>query len=216
MRYNGSRTNSFETGRGEAGNSGQGGSILLSLSLFIILLAFFIVLNTVSNFSEDKVEGAFASLDLAFAERFAETQFEAETADDRSQDNVNEGDSLESMEAMLQSILPGLSVELTENSITGQTMAVRMEKDRFDRLSNQLIPVFVRILNIKDGEKDYNLSIISYVRDPLSGRARASLDELLTYEQRFVDAGLNAERFNITLSKGNPAYFQFQFDKADF
>ena len=68
-----------------------GGSTLLSLSLFIILLAFFIVLNSLSVFSLPKVDQTFTSLDDAFSTKFIETRFDRKTADERNQSGEGAG-----------------------------------------------------------------------------------------------------------------------------
>lgn len=191
-----------------------GGSTLLSLSLFIILLAFFIVLNGISNYSKPKVDAAFDSLDLAFAKDIMPSNFK-ETSDDEREVNENgQGDSLEDMQDILRSVLPGLDIDLTESPNGGKIMAMRMKKDKFENLSSQLLPLFVRILNIKDGVGDYDLSLSSYVRDTLSRGAEQSFDKLLNYKTILVEKGVRAQRILLSVEQGNPAYLVFQFEKG--
>lgn len=187
---------------------------MLSLSLFIILLAFFIVLTSISTYSEPKVEQAFTSLDITFSTTVPPSPFEKQTSDER-EITVGEGrgDSMEEMQDLLKSILPGLSVTLTDGQKTGNVMAVRMEKDRFDRLTAQLIPLFIRILNVKDGNGDYEISIISYVRDSLDEDAQLTFDTLEEYRETLIEKGLSADRIALSVEIGNPAYMLFQFDK---
>lgn len=191
-----------------------GGSILLSLSLFVILLAFFIVLTSISTYSEPKVEQAFTSLDITFSTTVPPSPFEKQTSDEREvTEGEGRGDSMEEMQDLLKSILPGLSVTLTDGQKTGNVMAVRMEKDRFDRLTAQLIPLFIRILNVKDGNGDYEISIISYVRDSLDEDAQLTFDTLEGYRETLIEKGLSADRIALSVEIGNPAYMLFQFDK---
>ncbi len=191
-----------------------GGSTLLSLSLFIILLAFFIVLNGISTYSQPKMQQAFSSLDITFSSDIPPSPFEQSSADERERQNgKGEGESMEEMQELLQSLLPGLSVILTEGGVAGNVMAVRMEKNRFDRLTPQLIPLFIRILNVKDGPQDYELTITSYVRDPLDVSARLSFQNLQKYRDLLMDKGLAADRISLAVDVGNPAFMMFQFDK---
>lgn len=195
------------------GGAGQG-SILLSLSLFIILLAFFIVLNSISNYSEPKVEAAFESLDIAFASEIIASNFEKQNNDEREVGEEGKGDSLEDMQDILRSVLPGLNIELTENPNGGKVMAMRMKKDKFETLSPQLLPLFVRILKIKDGVGDYDLSLSSYVQNTLSRSAGQSFATLSQYKKSLVKKGVNASRVLLSVEKGNPAYLIFHFEKG--
>lgn len=194
---------------------GLSGSTLLALSLFIILLAFFIVLNAISTYSEPKVDQAFESLDTAFSVNLTPQEFEQITADERQQDDTKgKGDSMEDMQGLLQSILPGLDMNLTDDDSGGKVMAVRMKKDRFESLTTQLIPLFIRILNVKDGDADYELFMISYVQDSLDDNAQTSYQILQNYRKEMVDKGLQEDRIALGVELGNPAYMMFQFDKS--
>lgn len=190
-----------------------GGSTLLSLSLFIILLAFFIVLTSISSYEETKVKQTFDLLDIAFSTKLDPSEYENNTANENLQYGKGSGDSLEDMQGVLRSILPGLDVALTDNPNGGKVMAVRMEKNRFDRLTPQLIPLFIRILNIKDGPQDYELAITSYVRDALGEDAELSYEVLQGYREELMEKGLAPNRIALSLDLGNPAMMMFQFDK---
>jgi hypothetical protein len=187
------------------------GPTLLALSLFIILLAFFIVLTSLSNFSEPKVEAAFQSLDLSFATNIRDTFAEEQTNDTTQAEEDGEGDSLEDIQATLKSLLPGLDINLTETPNGGQVMAIRMRKNKFEALSAQLIPILKRILNVKDETGDYELAITSYVRDVLDGSAIGSHNLINEYKNDLVKIGVNADRIILNLERGNPAYMQLRF-----
>lgn len=188
------------------------GSALLSLSLFVILLAFFIVLNAISTYSEVKTGEVFRSIDMAFDIAIPETDFKKSSADDRESQDKNQGDSLEDIQGVLKSILPGLNVDLSEQPNGGKTMAIMMKKDRFEKLSKQLIPVFTRILGVKDGDQDYILRISSSVRDPLSQSAMQSFQVIEKYRTMIVNQGLGRDRIILSIDKGNPAFLIFHFD----
>ncbi len=197
----------------ERGNSSQG-SVILSLALFIILLAFFIVMNAISNYSAEKVDGAFSSLDYAFSQNILRVKEQFQNNDENANEEKGEGDSLEDIQGTLRAILPGLEMVLTSDSNGGDVMAIRMKKDMFDRLSTRIIPVFVRILNVKDGPKLYDLVVTSYVRDPFAKSSGLSFRVLQTYRDDFINEGISKNRLILAVEKGNPAFLQFRFYKA--
>jgi len=187
---------------------------LLSLSLFILLLAFFIVLNAISNYSQPKVDAAFDSLDIAFTANIRPAEAEQQTPDETQEAEDGEGDSIEDIQGVLRSILPGLDMDLTDDPNGGKTMAIRMKKDMFDRLSPQLIPVFARVLNIKDGEGDYNILVTSYVRNVMTNSARQSYAVLRGYGTEMTAKGIAPNRMHLALENGNPAFMQFRFERG--
>ena len=189
-------------------------SILLSLSLFIILLAFFIVLNAISTYSETKVDAAFDSLDIAFTPNIIPSEFEDKTTDPSQEQEDGKGDSLKDMQNVLRSVLPGLEMNLDETPNGGQVMAIRMKKGQFERLTPQLLPLFVRILNIKDGVGEYDLSLSSYVRDTLSSGARKSFNIVDSYKENLVGRGVDPSRILLSVERGNPAFLIFKFEKG--
>jgi hypothetical protein len=190
-------------------------SIILALSLFVILLAFFIVLNAISNYSEPKVGAAFESLDNAFSTKIVPTFDLPQTAQTDNQNLENQdggGDSIEDIQGVLRSILPGIDSSITETPNGGVLMAIRMKKDQFDKLSNQLIPLFIRILNLKDKSKSFNLEITSYVQNVFSDKAVQSFEIASQIKNEFLKKGLAQDRLVVKIENGNPAYFMFSFN----
>lgn len=195
-------------------SSSMGGSTLLSLSLFIILLAFFIVLNAISSYEEEKVEGVFDSIDLAFATNIIPTPAEEKINDETQANENGEGDSLDDIQSTLQSILPGLNTDLTEMPNGGQVMAIRIEKNKFERLQTQLFPVLVRILNVRDGAGEYDIMMSSSVRNVLSNQAQKSHAVLEGYKDALIKKGIAPHRIVTTIERGNPAFLVIQFQKG--
>ncbi len=190
------------------------GSTLLALSLFIILLAFFIVLNAISHFAQPKVDAAFDSLDLTFAANILPNPAQEEIMAENQPDEGGEGDSLEDMQDILRSILPGLNVQLNDNPTAGQTMAIRIQKEQFEKLSKQLIPLIVRIMNIKDNDQEFYVKVTSYVRNPLSEDARKSINIIDFYKDEMAQRGITGPRIKLAIERGNPAFLSFEFRKG--
>jgi len=194
--------------------SGERASVLMGLSLFILLLAFFIVLNAVSQFSEEKVTGVFDSLDLAFATEIPPSEYKENIMDDSQARHDGEGDSIEDIQNTLRSVLPGLDINLTDTPNGGSVMALRLKKNMFDNMSSRLIPVFARILKLKDGNKKYILNITSYVRSPLSRFSKPSYRAIEIYKDEFIKNKIEENRITLQIEKGNPAYIMMRFESS--
>ena len=185
----------------------------MGLSLFIILLAFFIVLNGLSQFSVVKVDQAFDSLEMTFAQVVPPSDIEMKQSsmEDQGREGAGKGNAIEDLQGVLKSILPNLNLQLNPNPDGGSVMAVRMEKAQFERLSSNLIPLFVRILNEKDSRSAYGLTITSYVRDPFDVSSVKSFEMIDQYVERMIEAGLPQYKLAMTVERGNPAYLLLTF-----
>ena len=92
---------------------GQGSASvqLMSLSLFIMLLAFFIILNAISTFEEDKVRPALESLEYAFSSKLVESKEAAKPSVQKSPEkSLHEGDTFEHLEAFFNTRIPGTKI----------------------------------------------------------------------------------------------------------
>ncbi len=101
----------------------------LTLSLFIMLLSFFIILNTVSNFETLKSKPVLNSLALAFANREVEQDLQPETIEAPEQ-AANEGDTLTKLDRLFNAQIIG--AEVSRNRL-GTIMHVRMSVKEFEK-----------------------------------------------------------------------------------
>lgn len=203
--------NKSRVGQNEA-ESGGDTSLVLSLSLFIILLAFFIVLNGLSEFSKPKVDQAFDSLDLAFATNILPADLDKASADERASADSGSGDAVEQLQGILTSLLPDLNMNIGDgDTSSGNIMMIRLPKDRFERLADDLVPLFVRILTQKDQKYEYGLVMDSYVRDTGDDRAFKSFSVLNQYKGMMVRGGLEDYRVSLGVERGNPAMMSISF-----
>ena len=87
------------------------------LSIFIILLAFFIVLNGLSQYSEPKVGQALESLENAFSQSILPEITDKSSMDEREQNSEGQGDAVKELQGVLKSLLPNLDIrhDLTDN-----------------------------------------------------------------------------------------------------
>ncbi len=101
----------------------------LALSLFIMLLSFFIVINAVSNFEEVKTRPVLTSISLAFSTKNS-GEDTAPTIEESAEKGFHEGDSLDQLEALFKAQLTGHTIK--KNSL-GTVMHVRLPLRSFER-----------------------------------------------------------------------------------
>lgn len=197
------------------GSSTAEQSTLMSLSLFIILLAFFIVMNGLSEFSKPKVDQAFGSLNMTFSTSIIDSSFDKTSSDDHEEEDDGQGDAMEMLQGTLRSILPNLSIVSEPSPNGGKMMAVRITKNQFENVSDALFPLFVRLLNHQDMKSEYGLEITSYVRESTSESAQRSFAVLNEYMADLEKAGLARDRLSAVIENGNPAWLMLHFKKDD-
>ena len=112
--------------RNETSNSARTGQ-LMNLSLFIMLLAFFIVLNALSSYQENRVENVVDSVQHAFAKDVRQEDFNPSIMPDPA-NSVNEGDTLERINALFQAQIR--SYDKTMSSDRG-IMLVKLPFEKF-------------------------------------------------------------------------------------
>ena len=97
-------------------NAGSG-SQLLALGLFIMLLAFFIVLTTLSTFDDEQAAPVLASLEKAFAPRVYR-QDVAQTTIAAPAESNNQGTSLERIAGLFRTRIPGTEFHMERSGIS--------------------------------------------------------------------------------------------------
>ena len=125
---------------------------LLSLSLFIVLLAFFIVLNGVSSMDEGKIRETVSSIGFAFGTRIEATGgFEGtESSENENIDqSTNEGNVVERMQALFNASFPGHKPTVSEEN---GILHVQVPMDDFEAAINKTLQLGSRALNAEYGE----------------------------------------------------------------
>lgn len=112
----------------EAEQKSLGGQ-LLALSLFIMLLAFFIVLNSRASFEEMKALPIMQSLSQTFSSKIAEDQQDKPSITRSDQMGADEGDALERLGKLFNAEIS--TAEVVTNRQRG-TMAVRVPRKDFE------------------------------------------------------------------------------------
>lgn len=191
---------------------------LMGLSLFIMLLAFFIVLNAISTFSEQKARQAVASLGDVFG---SEEEFISTI---RGQvEETGKGDSLDSLEGLFNAYLTGIDIEQDK---TWGTMHISLPLDEFvaalesvapgelkaqgaDLQGKPMLPTLVSLLESGEGKLPFRMDMIASVpEDPgrMYNDDPASLHEisekLSSMAVRLEKGGLPASQMSIGVQRG--------------
>ena len=86
----------------------------MALALFIMMLAFFIVLNAISSYEEEKYRPAMASLEQAFGSNLLNRDLRPAVR--KSADNsIHEGDTLDKLEALFNAHITGVEMDIDKN-----------------------------------------------------------------------------------------------------
>ena len=177
------------------GNSIQ----LLSLSLFIMLLAFFIVLNSVSSFEDEKITPIMGSLEKTFSTRLQNIPLQRPSTRSDEMDSRGEGQvsRLDELEELFRSQITALKIEV--NRETG-TMWVR---GPYDKLNEAIMAAALPVRPQDESEDSpYFLpTLISLLNTLEQGRAMR-MDMLLNVEENPLEVKLD-----------NPADFVIQRDR---
>ena len=186
----------------------------LALSLFVMLLSFFIILNSMSTFEVTKAKPILKSLSLAFSEEQLNPELEASIAE-IEQDSLREGSTLDKLSGLFNARIKGVDVQ--KNRL-GTVMRVRMPIEEFSKnimvsqngqlsFNDQgpLLPTLVSMLQV-EGSIAHRMDIVLNLNDnparvqnddpqTLSGNLKAVASYAAVIERaglprRMVSAGL--------------------------
>lgn len=116
--------------RTNTGSEKSAAGQLMALSLFIMLLAFFIVLNTISTYEERKVKPMIRGIEQAFASKITEKgNAEPSVTQATEEPSINEGDTIDKLKALFVAQIP--SNDITVSKRLG-VMHVELDWDDFE------------------------------------------------------------------------------------
>lgn len=174
----------------------------LSLSLFLMLLSFFIVMNGVSGFEDTKTHPVMNSLSLAFSNRAKEFG-QAPSREENADMVINQGDTLSQIEGLFGAEIAGF--EAVRNRF-GTVMHVRVPVLNFERAIDITAP---------EDAQDY-VSQSGYVRG--QGAFLQTLVSILRAERHRIpyrmDMILNVSGDPARLPAQDPALFREKAGKV--
>ncbi len=213
-----------------AGTARSMSAQLLGLSLFIMLLAFFIVLNAISSYEETKVRPIMDSLGEVFSSRLQEDERVEESpsvTEDESK-SINEGSALDKMQALFKSQIPSHEAVVSnrkgvmyvkvpfddfEEAIlaVGQPSKVKKQEEgeQAQFLKGFFLPTLISLVDMDTGNIPYRMDIVLNVNENparLQNRRPKKLAALMKKMGRIAskieDAGLPTKLVSVGLQKG--------------
>lgn len=206
----------------------------MNLSLFIMLLAFFIVLNSLSAYEEKKIGDVVQSVEIAFA-KDAQKQDIAPSVTESPVKSVNEGSTFERIDALFEAQISSykkkvdsargimtISLPLDKFSraimAAGQRDLTKMHATR-DPRGNFMIPTLVSILKSDEKGAVYRMNILLHTPDNpphyqnqnptemgmLMGRASG-------FAEKLEKSGFPQKLLNVGIKKGKPDMVELNFE----
>lgn len=225
------RRRKIESGSSASADSRQ----MMTLALFIMLLAFFIVLNTLSSYEEIKTEQARRSVQLAFSND-PELQERKTSVKPDPAKSMMEGHTFDRIDALFESQIA--SFESTQSKSQG-VMMVRVPYDKFSQAvmavgqkdltrypsrravqGNFFLPTLVSIMRANiDGAPTRLEMLIHTDENPaqLQNQSPVELGKEITkvgeFSRKLAEQGMPKKLINIGISDGNPDYVDLVFRK---
>lgn len=135
------------------------GSQIPGLSLFIILLAFFIVLNSISVYKEEKATTLMESVEKAFSTKIAERENWQPASNPSDDENIREGRTTDRIEAVFSSRISGLEAKTDDAS---GTLLLRMPYDDFKK-------EVMGAASAENSDSGFIRTLVSILRADMSG-----------------------------------------------
>ena len=155
----------------------------MALSLFLMLLAFFIVLNSISSYEEYKVKPVMNNIKTTFAPR----ALRLETSPSRQKNPIKamgKGSTVERLQALFRAQIPSADIhynkstgvmrmEMAYDKLEKAIMAIGQEKPDLDNPEDApadfFVPMLASLLDLEKADRPYRMSIMrTFSRDPAS------------------------------------------------
>ncbi len=184
----------------------------LALALFVMLLSFFIILNSMSNFEVIKAREVLTSLSVAFSKENVPNDLSASVKPDPVE-SAAKGNTLDQLKELFETQIAG--VEVQKNRL-GTTMHMRIPVDKFEaqisgadgRAAGNLTPTLVSLLLAED-QVAYSLEIIlNLTQNPAALQGDTPQDSIKNikrvsgYAKTIEDIGLPKKFISAGLGKG--------------
>ncbi len=204
----------------------------LSLSLFLMLLSFFIIMNAVSDFDETKAQPVLNSLSIAFSNETIEISKSPAEVEPNFYEELREGDALESMEGLFNAHISGF--EARRNRL-GTMMHVRVPIGRFENAidingfadletpvstSGSFVQTMIALLRSNNNGVPYRMDMVLNMREePLSlyqnnqSAFLVNLRRMSALAVKLETLGLPKKMLSAGLSQGEEGYLDLFFYK---
>ncbi len=218
-------------------SSSSNTGMMMNLSLFIMLLAFFIVLNSLSQYEEAKTAKVQRSVELAFAQDARQEDFSPSVSEDAAK-SVNNGDTFERLEALFESEIA--SFEMSKSTAQGimqvkvpydkfkQAITALNQQDltrnptRFETRGNFFLPTLSSLMRTNIDGAPTRLEIYLNADDNparIQNVKPRELNEIIidagVFSKALEAQGVPQKLLNIGVSKGDPDFVDLVFKKYE-
>ncbi|MCB9988746.1 MAG: hypothetical protein H6868_05340 [Rhodospirillales bacterium] len=208
------------------GTEGSGSSQIMGLSLFIMLLAFFIVLNAISTFEEDRVRPTMNSIERAFATKIAAEEDKKPSVVDGQNLSIQQGSTVDRLEALFAAHIP--SHDAVVQNERGE-MYVRVPLDEFEAafvqtdqkstdMRGRFITTMAALMMSADQGRQYRMDMLAEVNDDPARLQNEKPQETKALMMRMAaiagameEIGLPRRYISIGLRQGKAGYVEIHF-----
>ncbi len=209
------------------GTEKTGSGQLLALSMFIMLLAFFIVLTSLSSFEEEKVRPTIASVGEAFSSNTEGDEDNKPSIRDSEKKGYHEGSVIEQLEGFFTALIPKIDVARYDDR--GE-MYVRLTVDEWDEMllalgerdseseANAFLPALSALLGTAKSGHPYRVDILINTPDgaiALYNDKPQAVNALMRkaggWAIRLEEAGLPKKLVSVGLQKGKTGMVELFF-----
>lgn len=188
-------------------NTSGSGSQFQTLALFIILLSFFIVLNSISTFEDEKIKPVLQSIEATFADRVIRKELAPSVTEDPAQATGN-GTVYDHLEALFQSqfkkLNPSLQIDEEKGIFYTTIPYEQLERAILDTRPHHLSEIkktgpFISLLKslMLDSNNNLRLDIIVYASPEELIALSRNVSVLLRHLEQ---QGVPTQRMNVGLS----------------
>jgi flagellar motor protein MotB len=208
---------------------------MMNLALFIMLLAFFIVLNTLSSYEEVKTAQVKRSIALSFSKKPQVEEIKSSTAPDPVQ-SMREGHTFDRLDALFNAQIASfeavqsksrgiMMVQVPYDDFVNAIMAVGLKNilqypSRRDIRGNFFLPTLASILRTNiDGAPTRMEILLNTKSNPakLQNQTPKEMSKKISavgqLSQRLEKQGMPQKLLNIGVAKGDPKMVQLVFRK---
>lgn len=222
--------------RGSTGTASSVASQIMGLSLFIMLLAFFIVLNAISTYEETKARPVMDSINYAFAARVMQENVNQRPSVTQSEDvSVNEGNTLERMKALFTSQIPSHEAVVSQRKgvmhirldfadfeaavlAVGQRENLHQDNDSARFLKGFFLPTLVALMKSGTTGATYRMDMVLNIADDPAAlqneqpqQLSAIMKRLGRMAEKIEATGLDTKLMSIGLQKGMDGKIELLF-----
>ncbi len=206
----------------------------LALALFIVLLSFFIVLNSMSTYDEAKAKPVLNSISTAFNQDDQPIDLSESVAPDPI-NSVHQGDVLDNLKTLFTAQIA--SLDIRKNRL-GTIMHVSMPLLQFEReilsptakipdgigggvIGEEFLPVLVSLLRAENTAPYCMDMVLNIEANPATQKNNApdtltkNIQKVSTYTQTLERSGLPNRLMTAGLGKGDPKTIELYFRRHE-